>query len=143
MIFQHRKGSWLTCYSEENHLYHVQSGRNGRFKININYKSEQCLINYLQIHLFLFVSDIPTNQNGLYFVRSVLIRSNPAYSHFPGWLLLIFPNIEMLTTSFVIVDRVCDKHSAPGAPNQPIQPLPGESRNYIASSCHNNNISCS
>jgi len=85
---EHRKGSWLTCYSEENHLYHVQSGRNGRFKININYKN------------------IPTNQDGLYFVRSVLIRSNPAYSHFP-------------------VDRVCKIHSSPGSPNQPIQPLPG------------------
>jgi len=83
-----RKSSWLTCYSEKNHLYHVQSGTNGRFNIKIDYKN------------------IVANQNGKYFVRSVLIRSNPEIQHFP-------------------VDRVCSKHSAPGAPNQPIQPLPG------------------
>ena len=82
--------TWLTRYSETNKLYHIESGRNGHFCIHIGY------------------NDIKMQPSATYFIRSILVKANPPYKHFP-------------------VDKVCEKHKEnnPITDRQPIQPTKG------------------
>ena len=82
--------TWLTRYSEANKLYHIESGRNGHFCINVCY------------------NDIKLQPSGTYFIRSILVKANSPYKHFP-------------------VDRICEKHKEndPITDKQPIQPTKG------------------
>ena len=63
-IPDHNKG-WLACYSEENKLFHIRSGLNSHFKINLKYEN------------------INTNTQGPFFIRSLLVKKNNAYRQYP------------------------------------------------------------
>ena len=63
-IPDHNKG-WITCYSEENKLFHIRSGLNSHFKINLKYEN------------------INTDIQGPFFIRSLLVKKNNAYRQFP------------------------------------------------------------
>ena len=80
------KNGWLARYSQYNKLYHVQSGLDGNFKVNMCFRNVQ------------------DYEDGIYFIRSILIKKNQRYKDFP-------------------VDKVCDKHASKNKHmnKQPIQ----------------------
>ena len=59
------KGSWLSCYSEYNNLYHIKSGQEGCLQINLRYQN------------------IKNQNQATFFIRSVLVKKNTAYREYP------------------------------------------------------------